>query len=140
GELTQLHSWIKSEIGTIPPAQRKLVTTHEAFGYYSKAYSIPIEGALQGISTEEKTTPTRVKVLVKTIEAAKVPTIFAETAINPKLIESVAKEANVKVSDQALSGDGLGAEGTTYQQMLIGNTKAIVEGLGGNYTPFQFKP
>ncbi|MGA7937641.1 MAG: zinc ABC transporter substrate-binding protein, partial [Kovacikia sp.] len=37
GELTQLHGWIKSEIGTIPPAQRKLVTTHEAFGYYSKA-------------------------------------------------------------------------------------------------------
>ena len=48
-ELTQIDSWIKSQIATIPPNSRKLVTTHDALGYYSAAYSIPVEGALQGI-------------------------------------------------------------------------------------------
>ena len=56
-ELTQIHSWINAAIATIPAAQRKLVTTHDAFGYYSKAYGIPVVGALQGVSTEEKATP-----------------------------------------------------------------------------------
>ncbi|HEY9672351.1 MAG TPA: zinc ABC transporter substrate-binding protein [Waterburya sp.] len=141
-ELTQLDSWIKSQISTIPTQQRKLVTTHDAMGYYAAAYALPIEGALQGISTEEKPTAGRVKELVGEIKQTGVPTIFAETTINPKLIETVAKEANVKVSEQKLFADGLGEKGTpadTYEKMLIANTKAIVEGLGGKYRPFQPK-
>ena len=141
-ELTQIDVWIKSKIATIPAAQRKLVTTHDAFGYYSKAYGIPVVGALQGISTEEKPTPTRVKELVKDIKATGVPTIFAEATINPKLIEAVAKEANVKVAAQELFSDGLGekgSEGDTYQKLFFANTKTLVEGLGGTYTPFQTK-
>ncbi len=131
-ELTKIDTWIKSEIAAIPAAQRKLVTTHDAFGYYSKAYGIPLEGALQGVSTEEAPTAKRVTELVKDIKRSGVPTIFAETTINPKLIETVAKEANVKVSDRQLFADGLGEKGTegdTYQKMLIANTKTIVEGL-----------
>ena len=141
-ELSQLNIWIKSEIATIPAAQQKLVTTHDAFGYYSKEYAIPVLGALQGISTEEKPTPMRVAELVKAIQVAGVPTIFAEAAINPKLIEAVAKEANVKVADQDLFADGLGEKGSaseTYQKFFITNTKTIVEGLGGKHTPFQLK-
>lgn len=141
-ELTQIDAWIKSQIATIPATQRKLVTTHDAFGYYSKAYGIPVVGALQGISTEEKPTPTRVTELVKEIKAAGVPTIFAEATINPKLIEAVAKEANVKVSERELFGDGLGEAGSgaeTYQKMLIANTQSIVQGLEGQFTPFQPK-
>jgi manganese/iron transport system substrate-binding protein len=140
-EISQIDTWIKSEIATIPPKQRKLVTTHDAFGYYSKAYGIPIEGALGGISTEEAPTPARVGSLSKDIEKQGVPTIFAETTINPKLIQAVAKEAKVKVSDRELFADGLGEKGTegeTYQGMLIANTHTIVEGLGGKYT--EFKP
>ncbi len=141
-ELSQLNTWIKSEIATIPAAQRKLVTTHDAFGYYSKEYAIPVLGALQGISTEEKPTPMRVAELVKAIQVAGVPTIFAEATVNPKLIEAVAKEAGVKVADQDLFADGLGEKGSvgeTYQKFLITNTKTIVEGLGGKFTPFQLK-
>lgn len=141
-ELTQLDSWIKSEIATIPAAQRKLVTTHNAFGYYSKAYGIPLEGALQGVSTEEKATPARVKDLVKSIKGTNVTTIFPEATVNSKLIQAVAREANVKVSNRELFADGLGekgSEGDTYQKMLIANTKTIVDGLGGKYTPFQPK-
>lgn len=139
-ELTQVDGWIKTQVATIPIASRKLVTTHDAMGYYSKAYGIPVEGALGGISTEEAPTATRVKKLVSTIQADQVPTIFTELSINPKLIEAVAKEANVKVSNQELYADGLGepgSDGDTYQKMLISNTQAIVQGLGGQFTPFQ---
>ncbi len=138
-ELTQVDGWIKSQIATIPPNSRTLVITHDALGYYSATYGIPVEGALQGISTEEKTTAARVKELTEEIKADRVPTIFAEVSANPKLIETVAKEANVKLSDQELFADGLGAAGTegdTYPKMLIANTKAIVEGLGGQYAAF----
>jgi manganese/iron transport system substrate-binding protein len=140
-ELTQIDGWIKSQIATIPSSSRTLVTTHDALGYYSKAYGISV-AALEGISTEEKPTAARVKDTVKAVEKAKVPTIFAELSINPKLIETVAKEAKVKVSDREIFADGLGeagSEGDTYQKMLKANTKTIVEGLGGKYTEFQVK-
>lgn len=139
-ELDQIDTWIKAQIATIPEASRKLVTTHDALGYYAQAYGIPVEGALNGISTEEQPTPTRVKYLVEVIKTSKVPTIFAEVSINPKLITTVAKEANVKVSERELYADGLGAKGSeaeTYTGMLIANTRTIVEGLGGKYTAFQ---
>jgi manganese/iron transport system substrate-binding protein len=138
-ELGQIDRWIKQQIETIPANSRKLVTTHDALGYYANAYGIPTEEALSGISTEEAPTAARVSALSKNIEANKVPTIFAETSINPKLIEAVAKEANVKVSDRELFTDGLGevgSAGDTYQKMLIANTQAIVEGLGGQFTAF----
>lgn len=79
---------------------------------------------------------------MKDIKKASVPTIFAETTINPKLITAVAKNANVKVCERELYADGLGekgSEGETYQKMLIANTQSIVEGLGGKYTPFPAK-
>lgn len=141
-ELEQIDVWIKAQIATIPQGSRKLVTTHDALGYYAQAYGIPIEGALNGISTDEQPTPTRVKELVEVIKTSKVPTIFAEVSINPKLITTVAKEANVKVSERELYADGLGAKGSeaeTYAGMLIANTRTVVEGLGGKYTAFQLK-
>ncbi len=139
-ELEQIDTWIKIQIATIPEISRKLVTTHESLGYYAQAYGIPVEVALNGISTEEQPTPTRVKELVEVIKTSKVPTIFAEVSINPKLITTIAKEANVKVSERELYADGLGAKGSeaeTYAGMLIANTRTIVEGLGGKYTAFK---
>ncbi|MBW4515917.1 MAG: zinc ABC transporter substrate-binding protein [Timaviella obliquedivisa GSE-PSE-MK23-08B] len=141
-ELTQVDGWIKSQIATIPTNSRKLVTTHDALGYYSAAYDIPVEGALQGISTEEKPTAARVKELTEEIKADGVPTVFAEITESTKLLETVAKEANVEISEQELFADGLGeagSEGDTYPKMLVANTRAIVEGLGGQYTAFQPK-
>ena len=138
-EIEQIDTWIKVQIATIPEGSRKLVTTHDALGYYAKAYGIPVEGALNGISTEEQPTPTRVKELVEVIKSSQVPTIFAEVSINPKLIMAIAKEANVKVSERELYTDGLGAKGSeaeTYTGMLMANTRTIVEGLGGKYTSF----
>lgn len=141
-ELNEIHHWIQSQIATIPATNRKLVTTHDAMGYYAAAYGIPVEGALQGISTEEKPTANRIQALVGEVKTAGVPTLFAEVVVNPKLIEAVAKEANVKISDQSLYSDSLGEAGSagdTYPKMLIANTKAIVEGLQGKYTAFPAK-
>ena len=138
-ELAEIDGWIQSKISTIPPNQQKLVTTHDANGYYVNAYGLSYEGALQGFSTDEAPTASRVGELVREIQAAKVPTIFAESTSNPQLLETVAKEANIQVSEQELYADGLGETGSdaeTYQQMLKSNTRTIVEGLGGNDTPF----
>jgi manganese/iron transport system substrate-binding protein len=137
-ELGQIDTWIKSQIGTIPAANKVLFTTHDALGYYSKAYGIPVD-ALEGLSTEEKPNAARATELVRKIKRSQVPTIFAELALNPNLITTIARAANVKVSEQKIYADGLGevsSSGGTYQKMLISNTKAIVEGLGGNFTPF----
>ncbi|MBG1270625.1 metal ABC transporter solute-binding protein, Zn/Mn family [Nostoc sp. WHI] len=139
-ELTQLDRWIKSRIISIPAKQRKLVTTSDALGYYAKAYGISLAGGLEGIGTNEKLTVVRVNNLAKNIKRAKVPTIFAGAAISPNLIESVATEAEVKVSDRKLYAEGLGepgSDGDTYQKMMIANTRTIVEGLGGTYLMFE---
>ncbi|NJL80553.1 MAG: zinc ABC transporter solute-binding protein [Richelia sp. RM2_1_2] len=138
-EIKQIDSWIKQNIATIPANQRKLVTTHDALGYYTQAYNINYEGAIEGLSTEAEPTAARIAELSKEIKQEKVPTIFAESTHSSKLIERVAQEANVKVSPEKLYADGLGEPGTdadTYQKMLIANTKAIVDGLGGKYTAF----
>ncbi len=134
-ELTQMDSWIKSRIASIPLKQPKLVTTSKGLGYYTKEYGI----SLVGFSINEKSTDPRVKNLVKDIRQAKVPTIFAQTTINPNLVQSIAKEAQVKVSERKLLTGGLdepGSEGDTYQKMMIANTRTIVEGLGGTYLMF----
>lgn len=139
-ELAQIDNWIKSQIGTIDANRRKLVTTHDALGYYVKAYGLSFEGALGGLSTEEAPTAARVSQLVKEIKKTGVPTIFAETTVNPRLIKAVARDAKVRVSEQELFADSLGekgSEGDTYQKMLVANTETIVEGLGGSYNTFK---
>ncbi|WP_309232605.1 metal ABC transporter solute-binding protein, Zn/Mn family [Cylindrospermum sp. FACHB-282] len=141
-ELTQLDSWIKLRIATIPSKHRKLVTTHDALGYYVKAYGLAYTGTLKGVNTNAKLTDTREKDVVKNIQKAKVPTIFAETTINPNGIKSIAAKAAVRVSQRELYTDGLGkpgSDGETYQKMMSANTRTIVEGLGGTYLKFEPK-
>lgn len=140
GELKQLDSWIAQEIKTIPENKRKLVTTHDAFQYYARAYSIPVAGTLIGISTEEQPSAQTVKRLVESVKAATVPAIFAETTINPALIKTVAEESGVKLAPRQLYSDSIGAagsDGDSYINMMVANTRAIVEALGGKYTPFE---
>ena len=141
-ELQQLHIWINQEIQTIPLDKRKLITTHDAFQYYGNAYKIAISGTLIGISTEEQPSAQTVKKLVESIKKIGVPAIFAETTINPALIKTVAEEAGVKLAPTPLFSDSIGAKGSngdTYIKMMVANTRAIVEALGGKYTPFQLK-
>jgi len=139
-ELKQLDIWIGQQIQTIPDERRKLVTTHDAFQYYGRAYGLSIVGTLIGISTEEQPSAQTVQRLVEAVKAAGVPAIFAETTINPALITTVAEEAGVKLAPRQLYSDSIGApgsEGDSYIKMMEANTRTIVEALGGKYTPFQ---
>ncbi|MGB7417254.1 MAG: zinc ABC transporter substrate-binding protein [Thermosynechococcaceae cyanobacterium] len=138
--LQQVDGWMTQQIATIPVDKRQLVTTHDAFQYYAKAYGLKVAGTLIGISTEEQPSAQTVKRLSDSIRKLQVPAIFAETTINPALITTVAKEANVKLSKRQLYSDSLGAPGSeadTYVKMLVANTRTIVEALGGKYQAFQ---
>lgn len=131
-ELQELDSWIKTQIATIPPNQRKLITSHDAFQYYSNAYGLEIAGTLIGISTEEQPSAQTIKNLVEIIKSTGVKAIFAETTINPTLIETVAEEAGVKVAEGKLYSDSIGIKGSeadTYVKMLKINTQTIVDAL-----------
>ena len=135
-ELKQIDLWISEQIATIPESQRKLVTTHDAFQYFTNAYGLEMAGTLIGISTEEQPSAQTVKNLANDIKKMQIPAIFAETTINPQLIRTVAEEAGVELAPQELYSDSLGAsgsEGDTYVKMLQANTKSIVESLGGEY-------
>jgi len=137
--LAQLDRWIAEQIATIPENQRRLVTTHDAFQYYARAYGIDVIGTLIGISTEEQPSAQTVQRLVESVKSAEVPAIFAETTLNPTLIQTVAEEAQVQLSPQKLYSDSIGApgsDGDSYIKMMVANTRAIVEALGGTYTPF----
>jgi manganese/iron transport system substrate-binding protein len=126
-ELKQLDSWILEQIATIPETQRQLVTTHDAFQYYARAYGLEVTGTLIGISTEEQPSAQTVKNLANKIKNTQVPAIFAETTINPQLIT------------HQLYADSLGVEGSeadSYINMLRRNTRTIVEALGGNFQEF----
>ncbi len=139
-ELQQLDAWITQQIQTIPANQRQLITTHDAFQYYAQAYGLDIAGTLIGISTEEQPSAQTVKSLSNSVKEAGVPAIFAETTINPALIKTVAQESGVKLAPQELYSDSIGAsgsEGGTYVEMMVANTRTIVEALEGQYTAFQ---
>lgn len=139
GELQQLDQWIGNQIQTIPTAQRRLVTTHDAFQYYAQAYKIPVLGTLIGISTEEQPSAQTMARMAAAIRQAKVPAIFAETTINPALIETVAAESGVTLAPDKLYADSIGVAGgpaESYVKMLAQNTRSIVRALGGHDRPF----
>lgn len=137
--LQRLDGWIRQQIQTIPAPKRYLVTTHDAFQYYSRAYGIPVLGTLVGISTEEQPSAQTIARIAQSIRQAGVRAIFAETTINPALIETVAAESGVPLADQQLYSDSIGVKGGpagSYEKMLIVNTRAIVRNLGGIDRPF----
>ncbi|MDW8202573.1 MAG: zinc ABC transporter substrate-binding protein [Cyanobacteriota bacterium SKYGB_h_bin112] len=138
-ELERLHQWIPQQIQTIPTQQRQLVTTHDAFQYYANTYGLKVAGTLIGISTEEQPSAQTVQQLAESIRQLGVPTIFAETTINPRLITTVAEAAQVKLATPPLYSDSIGAPGSpgdTYINMMVVNTRTIVKNLGGQVTPF----
>ena len=139
-ELVALDRWIATQIQTIPDSQRQLVTTHDAMSYYSRAYGLTVAGTLLGLSPEEEPTAARVRDLVASVQEIGVPTLFAELTTNDRVLQTVAAEAGVEISDDVLIADGIGREGTpegSYQGMLEYNTCAIVNGLGGKCQAFE---
>jgi zinc/manganese transport system substrate-binding protein len=118
----------------LPVAQRKLVTNHDAFGYFAAHYRITVLGSvLNSLSTSAQPSSRDIADLVRKIRSAHVKAIFTESSINPKLEQQIAGEAGVKVYAN-LYGDTLGpagSKGATYVQMERWNVAAIVAGLLG---------
>ena len=132
-DLEALDEWVRAGVESIPPDQRKLVTTHDAFSYFGQRYGFEIVGSLYGVSTEVEPSPTNVAELVADVREAGVPAIFVESLTDPTLMERVAGEAGVELGDELL-GDSVGDPGSgtdTYDGMLRHNARAIIEGLGG---------
>jgi ABC-type Zn uptake system ZnuABC Zn-binding protein ZnuA len=121
-------------IERIPPRGRRLVTTHDALGYYADRYGLDVIGAvLPSLSTQAQPSARDIQELVDQIESAGVRAIYPESSINPKLERAVARESGAKVG-AALWADTLGPEGSsgaTYVGSIAANTRAIVDGLTG---------
>jgi zinc/manganese transport system substrate-binding protein len=135
-ELEALDASVREQVGTLPPERRKLVTSHDTFGYFAAAYGFEIIGtALGSISTEAGDPSARdIATLVTEIQEAGVPAIFAENVANPDLMESIATEAGVALAP-TLYTDALGAPGSpgeTYIGMMQTNVTTIVDALKGD--------
>ena len=132
--LKELDSFVQEQVETLPAARRKLVTSHDTFGYFAKRYGFEIVGTALGVSTEAADpSAAEIATLVSEIKAAGVPAIFAENVSNPQLIETIADEAGVKLGPP-LYTDALGESGTpgaTYIEMMRYNVTTIVTALKG---------
>ena len=135
-KLWGLDSWIKNQIATIPEGQKVLVTTHNSLNYYVQAYRLEDYQSLKGLSTEASSSATDIGDLAEKIKQAGVPTIFAESTANDRVISNVARTADVELSKSKLFVDGLGTT-NSYAEMMAYNTCAIVDGLGGKCKPFK---
>ena len=133
--LWQLDAWIDEQIATIPEGQRILVTTHNSFNYYAQAYYLEDYKALQGLSSATSPTASQVTKLAEEIEQTEVPTIFVESTKSDRVMNNVARAANVKISPEKLYADGLGTA-DSYIEMMTHNTCAIVNGLSGECKAF----
>ncbi len=132
--LTALDRAVADCIDKLPAAQRKLVTTHDALGYYAERYGLDVVGAvIPSLSTQAQASAGEVDELVETIRRERVKAIFAESSVNPKLEQVVADEAGAQVGN-ALWADTLGpagSDGDTYLKSIAANTRAIADGLSG---------
>ena len=139
-QLLELKEWSKQRISEVPVDQRVLVTSHDAFFYFAKAYNFDVRG-LQGLSTENISGVKDVEDLIAFIKERKLKMIFPESSVNKKGIQTVADKAGVKLSHEELFSDAMGESGDvvevngesydrgTYIGMQKHNINTIVEGL-----------
>ncbi|HEV2060075.1 MAG TPA: metal ABC transporter substrate-binding protein [Solirubrobacteraceae bacterium] len=132
--LRDLDRAIAACMAGVPESKRKLVTDHDALGYYTDRYDIDVIGTVvPARSTQAQASAGEVARLVRTIRAAGVTTIFPQGSGNQKLTRAIARDAGAKVGP-ALYADSLGAPGTdgeTYIGSMKANTRALVNGFTG---------
>jgi len=134
-KLQELNDYAQSEIASIPEAARVLITAHDAFGYFGRAYNIKVRG-LQGISTaSDYGVNDRIR-LVNFICENKIKSVFVESSVSPKsinaIMEDCAAKGHVVKKGGELYSDAMGTEGTvdgTYIGMVQHNVNTIVKGL-----------
>jgi manganese/iron transport system substrate-binding protein len=134
-QLQALDAEVQRQINSL--ANKKLVTNHDAFGYYIDRYGLQFVGSIiPSFDTSAELSGRDIRDLVAKIKATKVKAVFSETSLPPKTAETIAREAGVKVveGEDALYGDSLGpagSDGDTYLKMVRHNTTTIVSNLSG---------
>jgi len=132
--LRALDAAIARCLRAIPAAERKLVTTHDALGFYARRYGVEVVGTvIPSLSTQAQASAGDLAALVDTIRREDVRAIFAESSVDAKVEEAIAAETGASVG-RPLWADTLGppgSSGATYADSLRANTAAIVEGLSG---------
>lgn len=127
-ELDGVLNAAKSEIAILPRNKRKLVTSHDAFGYFAKEFGFTIY-PIEGISPEDQPSSKKVSELIATIKKEAVKAIFLESIENPKVSTEITKETGAAIGG-TLYADGLGeGEASTYAGMYKHNVTTIVAGL-----------
>ena len=135
-QLQALDSEVQRQIDSL--ANKKLVTNHDAFGYYVDRYGLQLVGSvIPSFDTSAELSGRDIRDLVAEIKAARVKAVFSETSLPPRTAETIGREAGVKVveGENALYGDALGppgSDGDTYIRMIEHNTRTIVSSLSGS--------
>jgi zinc/manganese transport system substrate-binding protein len=126
-QLADIDAWAKAEFSNIPKGKRRMITSHDAFGYLGDAYDIEILSPM-GFVTGSEPSAAGIKNLIKQIKKEKITAVFIENITNPKMIEQVAKESGVKVGGELYSDALSGADGpaSSYVHMFKNNITKIV--------------
>lgn len=134
-ELDLLDKWVKEQIKSIPKNQRMLITAHDAFGYFGRAYDIEVRG-LQGISTASEFGLNDIKRLKEVIVERNIKAVFVESSVPKKFLQSLvagvkAEGGNLRIGGELYS-DAMGLKGTpegTYIGMVRHNVNTIIDAL-----------
>jgi len=136
-ELSELHDYVKAQAEKVPGEQRVLITAHDAFNYFGRAYDFEVRG-LQGISTATEAGTADVQSLAEFIAENKIPAIFVESSVPPRTIEAVQAAVRSRGFEVEIGGelfsDAMGDPGTsegTYTGMVRHNIDTIVSSLLG---------
>ncbi len=123
-KLDALEAEVRATIAALPAARRKIITTHDAFGYFGAAYGMEFI-APQGVSTESEVSARDVAKIIRQIKAQKIPAVFMENITDPRLMQRIAEETGAKIGGRLYS-DALSAPGgpaPTYIDMMKNNLK-----------------
>jgi manganese/zinc/iron transport system substrate-binding protein len=141
GELDQLDKYAREILATVPKESRVLVTAHDAFNYFGRAYDFEVQG-IQGISTESEAGLKRIQELVDMIVARKIGAVFVESTVSDRNVRALIEGARAKGHTVRIGGelfsDAMGAPGTyegTYIGMIDHNATTIARALGGKTPP-----
>ena len=142
-ELKALDAGIAKCVDSVPAPQRKLVTDHDAFGYFANRYGIEVVGAvIPSQTTQAQASAKDLSELAKTIEAENVKAVFPESSLGADVVEAIADQTGA-TADYTLYGDTLGPEGSdgdTYLRMEEANAAAVVRGFTGGSRGCELNP
>jgi manganese/zinc/iron transport system substrate-binding protein len=135
--LAELHEYVKTRAAGIDVSKRVLVTAHDAFNYFGRAYGFEVRG-LQGISTASEAGAADVRELAAFIAQRRIPAMFVESSVPPRAIEAVRAAVRANGFEVAIGGelfsDAMGDAGSkegTYVGMIRHNIDTIAHALGG---------